>query len=111
MGVRLALCFTVFAGPVSALTATCLGNGWSLDLLGEQAEFTFPAATQLDVPHTAQAEGADWPRALTLIGDRDTGILILHDRECEGGSHEAQMLTQRGQTPILLTGCCRGVSE
>ncbi|MEM1233247.1 MAG: hypothetical protein AAGH70_03900 [Pseudomonadota bacterium] len=65
----------------------------------------------MDVPHTARAGGADWPRALTLIGDRDTGILILHDRACEGGSHEAQMLTQRGQTPILLTGCCRDVGE
>ncbi|MEM1373767.1 MAG: hypothetical protein AAGF78_05220 [Pseudomonadota bacterium] len=98
-------------GPATALTASCTGDGWSLELMGAQAEFTFPAPTQMDVPHTARADGADWPRALTLIGARDTGILILHDRACADGTHEAQMLTQRGQTPILLTGCCRDVGE
>ncbi|MEM9437639.1 MAG: hypothetical protein AAGA15_11405 [Pseudomonadota bacterium] len=65
----------------------------------------------MDIPSIVDAEGDAWPKALTLIGERDTGILLLHDRVCEGGTHEAQMLTQRGQTPILLTGCCRDVRE
>ncbi|MEO0486634.1 MAG: hypothetical protein AAF092_12040 [Pseudomonadota bacterium] len=101
----------LLALPVSAqVTATCTGlgadAGWRLELLDTQAEFFFPAATRMDIPHTAFAEGAEWPRALSLIGDRDTAIVILHDRACPGGTHEAQVLTQRGQSPILLHGCC-----
>ena len=111
MGVRGALVLMTLAGPCSALTAMCEGDGWSLALQGAQAEFVFPAPTQMDIPHVAVAEGAEWPRALTMIGDRDTGIVILHDRACATGTHEAQILTQRAQTPILLTGCCRDVSE
>ncbi len=79
---------------------------WRLEVIGEQAQFIFPARTEMTVRAETRAERADWPRALTLIGDRDTGILIVHQRDCGTAPYEAQMLTQRGQTPILLTGCC-----
>jgi hypothetical protein len=96
---------TVLAEEVPKLH--CIGTApeWRLNLV-DQADFTFAGTTTLDIPHIATAEGQEWPKALTLIGDRDSGILILHRRICGTAPYEAQMLTQRGQTPILLTGCC-----
>lgn len=88
----------------------CQGAGpeWSLELRGDTAAFSFPAPTRMDIPHRARAEGRDWPRALTLIGPRDSAIVLLHDLPCvDGDGFDVQVLTQRGQTPILLTGCCR----
>lgn len=111
MSVRPLVAALAFAAtPVWAIEARCSGEGWTLELTGGQARFVFPSPTNMDVPSIVDAEGADWPKALTLIGDRDTGILILHNRACDGGTHEAQMLTQRTQTPILLQGCCRDVT-
>lgn len=79
---------------------------WTLNLMGDRAVLVFPSATDLEIKHSASAEGQDWPIALTLVGDRDTGIVLVHKRQCNSAPYEAQLLTQRGQTPILLTGCC-----
>ncbi len=92
----------------------CTGDvlGWSLALDGAVAEMTIGTATQMEVVHETRAEGADWPRALTLIGERDTAIVILDPRQCAAdpdAALSAQVLTQRGQSPIFLTGCCRSL--
>lgn len=80
-------------------------------MTGETAQMSFAKRdTRFDVPHFTIAEGRDWPRAYSLIADFDTAILIVDQLACRLGeqqtSHAAQILTQRGQTPILLTGCC-----
>ena len=100
------------AAQAQDLNLSCSGAAfdWSLTLDGTAAELTLGATTEMEVMHEARAEGAGWPRALTLIGDRDTAILILDPRQCAAdpeASHTAHLLTQRGQSPIFLTGCCR----
>ncbi|WP_323764285.1 hypothetical protein [Marinovum sp.] len=109
-----ALSLMLFAAPALArdLPLSCAGEapGWRLDLLGPVAVFHFPARTEMEVRLTTPAEGRDWPIAKTLTGPRDTAIVVLQERACVTGHGsfpiEAQVLTQRGTTPILLTGCC-----
>jgi len=115
--------FSFLAGSSLALTEAgagvaegsfaCEGSkpGWTLEFDDVQATFVFPAPTYMDVKHVARAENRDWPRAFTLIGQRDTAIVLIERQVCETASettgYRAQVLTQRGETPILLTGCCR----
>ncbi|MDJ0629071.1 MAG: hypothetical protein QNJ44_12505 [Rhodobacter sp.] len=102
--------FVVSLLPATAWTGgfACQGTApaWTLTLDTPQARFEFPAPTDMDVMNDIAAEGADWPRALTLIGERDTAIVLLEQEACGGAPFRAHILTQRGQTPILLTGCC-----
>lgn len=44
--------------------------------------------------------------AYTLIGARDTAILIVFPASCNANTHAAHLLTQQNQSPILITGCC-----
>ena len=87
---------------------TCQGQSpdWSLDITQDTAQFDFQRKSDMTIPHTATAEGQDWPRALTLISRNDTAIVIIDQRQCDGDAFHAQVLTQRGETPVLLTGCC-----
>lgn len=100
----------IAAGPVWATNLTCTGTApdWRLEITDDSAAFRFPGLTRMDIPHSTRAEGRDWPRAMTLIGPRDTAIVVIHQRDCGGLPFESQVLTQRGQTPILLSGCCAG---
>ena len=87
----------------------CFGNepDWSLTLEPKQAYFRFGGREGwLDIPQISTAEGAEWPKAMTIIGPRDSAIVLLNDNECGSSPFEAHVLTQRGETPILLTGCC-----
>ena len=83
---------------------------WTLTATETGARFDFQRVSELQQMLETQAEGADWPRALTFIGRGDSAIVILEDRVCEteaaSGPYTARILTQRGETPILLTGCC-----
>lgn len=84
---------------------------WTLTIAGPVARLTIERPLDMTVPQSSVAEGADWPRALTLVGDRDTAIVILDEEACSTAHAkdfpiEAHILTQRGTTPILLTGCC-----
>ena len=117
LGVLVALALHLMPGTwafAQELALVCDGHtlGWQLRLDGNTASLSFGTVTQMDVMDDTTADGAEWPRALTLIGNRDTGILILEPRACTGdpdADFNAELLTQRGQTPILLTGCCRVV--
>jgi len=51
---------------------------------------------------TTRPNGQDWPRALTFIGRGDSAIVIVED----GPDHAVRVLTQRGETPIMLIGTC-----
>jgi hypothetical protein len=52
------------------------------------------------------AQNATDTRALTLVGPRDSVILVTTTAQCDGNPLQATLLTQRGQTPIVLKGCC-----
>jgi len=85
---------------------------WQLDLLSDNdARFQFAGRDQrFTIPQSTRAEGRDWPRAMTLVSRNDTAILVLDETTCTVGDDTYPMrldiLTQRGETPILLTGCC-----
>lgn len=88
-----------------------LAPDWQLQLTSTQAQLSYDRRdTTFEVPHFTPAEGRDWPRAYSLIADFDTAIVIVAKTACTLGdgpiSHRAEILTQRGQTPVLLTGCC-----
>lgn len=97
------------AEPLPAML--CRGDNplWTLDLSGETALFNFQRSREMSIPHQTSAEGQDWPRALTLINRNDTAIVIIDRQSCNTGDHSAHVLTQRGDTPILLTGCCAAI--
>ena len=106
---RLAL-FLVLV-PTLALSQPFVCEGadprWTLEFDEATGRFGFPADTEMEVMNDIPAEGADWPRAFTLIGDRDTAIVLLERETCGEAPLRAHVLTQRGQMPILLTGRCR----
>ena len=91
----------------------CSGEApaWELRLAGGTARFSYPAPTEMDLMLETPAENADWPRAFTLIGERDTAILLIDRDACNGGeaARQGMVLTQRAQTPILLAGCCEPI--
>lgn len=107
--ISLALCLCATAAAADPAPLVCKGPGWTLDLGPETATLGFAGMrTELEILHRATARGAESPEALTLIGPRASAILILHDRSCGAGDPiEAQLLTQEGLEPVLLTGCCR----
>lgn len=79
---------------------------WSISMENSQAKFDYRGTSEMTIMLDTQAEGADWPRAYTLIGRGDSAIVIVEPNTCETGPYTARVLTQRGQTPVLLTGCC-----
>ncbi len=109
MIVRLVLLFALLPAAAQAERFICEGQEprWTLEFDEATGRFGFPADTEMEVMNDIPAEGADWPRAFTLIGNRDTAIVLLERETCGEAPLRAHILTQRGQTPILLTGCCQ----
>jgi hypothetical protein len=120
MGIR-AFDLGLLAGTLFALTTlpsfsqdyACAGSNpdWTLDITGTTASFSFVNADSLDIPHISTAKDRDWPKALTLLGGRDTAIVILNKHLCSTAQItnypiEANVLTQKAETPVILTGCC-----
>ncbi len=91
------------------LNLSCSGENWSLELRGTEVQFSFMRDTQMEVMLDTPAEGQEWPRAMTLIGERDSGVLIIDVRACGASPYSAEVLTQRSITPILLVGCCEAL--
>ncbi|MEQ9693346.1 hypothetical protein [Shimia sp. SDUM112013] len=91
---------------------TCDGADpdWHLTLAGPMAQLRYLRNTDFEIPQSTRAEGRDWPRAYTLVSEFDTAIIILNEARCTVSGAQwpitAHVLTQRGTTPILLTGCC-----
>lgn len=92
---------------------SCEGHDpdWFLTLAGPESQLHYDKRkTDFKVPQSNVAEGHDWPRAYTLVSDFDTAIVVVNEASCHLGNTSwpitAHILTQRGQTPILLTGCC-----
>ena len=86
----------------------CSGQSpdWELGVNQDSAVFDFGRESQMTVALDTVAQDATWPRALTLVGRGDSAILLLENISCETGNLTARILTQRGETPLLLTGCC-----
>ena len=103
------LCITPQLSLAELGALDCAGSNpeWQLTIAGEQAEFAFAdRASKLDIPQRSTAEGANWPVAMTIVGPRDSAIVLLDQKACGTEDIAAHVMTQRGQTPILLTGCC-----
>jgi len=87
---------------------TCAGNtdDWTLTLDDESVSFDFlDRASLMQVMQRSTAEGAEWPVAMTVVGPRDSAIVIVEPPHA--GSYPIRVLTQRGETPILLAGQCQ----
>ena len=83
-----------------------------MEITGDSATFTYVSADVLNIPQRTSAPNRDWPKALTLLGGRDTAIVILHERSCSTTEItnfpiEVNILTQKAETPVILTGCCQ----
>lgn len=92
---------------------SCRGSDpdWSLSIDAEAATFDFLRTSAMTVALETQPQNADWPRAVTLIGRGDSAIVILENQTCETGNITARVLTQRGETPVFLTGCCDAIVD
>ena len=91
----------------------CEGNDpdWQLSLNSDTAQFVFRDTIQMTIPQRTQPETAPFPKALTLLGPRETAIVLLNKRLCDTDHvtafpFEANILTQKGETPVILRGCC-----
>ena len=105
----LTLCFALLFAPAAfAQTVSCQGIApdWSLEFDESQARFTLSSETRMTLRLTTNAEGQEWPRAFTLVGDNDTAIALIEQETCLALPYRGHVLTQRAQTPILFTGCC-----
>lgn len=112
----LALCLaaTSVFGQDAHYSCRGIGPQWSAQIAGETARFSYIGHAEMDIPQFSRAEGRLWPVAMTLVSTdySRTAILMIHERACNLGEdiiydYEAQVLTQRHETPVLLTGCCR----
>lgn len=113
-----ALLLSCIANEVSAESFSCTGNtsGWELQINGDAASFSISPEEEFVIPQISTTDDGAWPRAYTLIGGRDTAILVLHERMCSNdrvtnGPYEATVLTQQGETPVILSGCCIAQSD
>ena len=107
-----ALIAILCAGPCLAQTYSCSGSNpeWTLEITDTTGTFSM-ADVVMDIPQSTTAKDRDWPKAITLFGGRDTAIVILNERVCSTEQItnypiEANVLTQTGETPVILTGCC-----
>lgn len=108
--------FVLMLAPIGQATAQgyyCAGAlpGWTLTMDETAGTLTTNRDVTMQIMDEAVADGPrDWPRALTLVGDRDTAIVLIENEACTVNHTDfpmqAQILTQRGTVPILLTGCC-----
>ncbi|MCF2870733.1 hypothetical protein L0664_06610 [Octadecabacter sp. G9-8] len=105
---------TFCAGPVAAqdtpvpLPFLCEGAdpAWSMTITedGTLFETATKSDVDLDIAWETRTEGADWPRALTLIGRGSSAIVIVEPPQ--DTTFPVRILTQDGETPLLLVGSC-----
>jgi hypothetical protein len=109
----IALC--AIAQPISADVSgdySCYGvlPDWSLNITDSTAIFAYPDPIAMDVMQDGYAEGSDKTRALTLLGGRQTAIIVISEGFCrintETFSTSVTVLTQKSDDPIILEGCC-----
>ena len=95
-----------------AIAFDCLGAepNWTLRIGEDTARFEMQRQINYDIPLISIAENRDWPKVYTLVVDFDTAIATVDRDTCRLGTQDyplsVDILTQRGETPIVLTGCC-----
>lgn len=102
------LCLATSAVAQTAAPAVCSGTNpdWTLDIRPDGATLDFVRVSELTLAlSTTPADGSDWPQAYTFIGRGDSAIVIREAPQNDGGG-DARVLTQRGETPLLLVGTC-----
>ncbi|KAG1655730.1 Envelope biogenesis factor ElyC [Nymphon striatum] len=79
---------------------------WAMSITEDGTLFEYGQAvdTELDIAWETPAEGAAWPRVLTLLGRGTSAIVILE--QPRDATYPIRILTQRGETPLLLVGGC-----
>ena len=90
--------------PSAALAErfACSGEGdWTLTFDDTQARLVFPAPTEMDVMLVTPAEGADWPRAYSLIGESETAIVLLEQEACGTEAFRVHVLTPNGRAAAV----------
>lgn len=109
------LCSPAAAQTVPILPLACEGHApqWFLNIDGPTARLTIETEITMDIPQSSAAQGREWPKALTLVGPRgqQTAIAVIDEAQCTTNGTDVfglrvHLLTQRGQSPIVLTGCC-----
>lgn len=116
--IRFAFLICIVAGSAGAQSVghfECAGlfPDWSLTLEGDAGRLNFDGVSvDVEIPQFSRAEARDTPVAATLLNEEAfvTGIILLDHAECVSGGQlhpmRGHLLTQRGNLPILLTGCC-----
>ena len=103
--VLLAVPHVAFA-EIPSLGCFGLGAEFTLDISPDAASFAYLDRTsEMQIVQHSIAEAADWPIAATAVGPRDSAIIIIE--KAFEGTYPVRVLTQRGETPILLAGLCR----
>ncbi len=81
-------------------------GSWQLELSQVDATFAYlDRNSDMQVMQQSIADGQDWPIAMTVVGPRDSGIVIVEAPQDD--TYPVRILTQRGETPILLAGFCQ----
>ena len=107
-----ALLALLCSGVPSQAQTLCEGFApdWRLEGPDDALTLTWLGETTFSLRHSAHAEDGSPVTAMTLLADRDTALLITRAQSCRVRSANwpiaATLLTQRQQTPVVLTGCC-----
>ena len=97
------------------LPLLCGGDGpdWDLSINADGVEFNYLRESTLEIGLETRPANAQWPVALTMVGRGDTAIAIIDQGQCKwdemaetDNAFSIEVLTQRGETPVLLVGCC-----
>ena len=108
-----ALMLATLASSAAAQTYGCRGvdPSWTLEIRDAGAIFDFGRRFAFEIPLVSTPENRDFPKVYTMIVAFETAIVILDHDACALPGQDfpmsADILTQRGETPIVLTGCCR----
>ena len=88
--------------PHAAFGLSCQGSSpdWALTLTDSDARFQFNGTSEMQIMQDDLSENDQSIRAITLVGPRDSAIAIIAD------GTTVTVLTQRGQSPIILSGSC-----
>ena len=83
---------------------------WTLATTQDRAVFELDRVSNLQIMQDSTALNDTSTRAMTLIAPRDTAILVITQGPCQlqdqAMTARATLLTQRGESPIVLSGCC-----
>ena len=91
--------------PLPAQAVQCVGSDpfWTFDTA--TGSFVYDGQSTLTLRQDDLSLNDASIRAMTFTGPRDSLIAILTEGAC-GQTASLTILTQSGETPIILSGCC-----